>query len=107
MRSIREYKLPSILTAIFMIGEAMIECAIPFIIAKLINNIQAENLEMSAVTNTGLILVGMAVISLCLGGLGGVTSAKASAGFAKNLMYMNGKRVKYLSFSIKIIQEKR
>ncbi len=85
MGSIREYKLPSILTAIFMIGEALIECAIPFIIAKLINNIQADNLEMSGILNAGLILVAMAVVSLCLGGLGGVTSAKAAAGFAKNL----------------------
>ena len=84
-QSLREYKLPTILTILFMTGEAIIECAIPFIIAKLINSIQAESLEMSAIINAGLILVAMAIISLCFGGLGGVTSAKASAGFAKNL----------------------
>lgn len=85
IQSLREYKLPTILTILFMTGEAIIECAIPFIIAKLINSIQAESLEMSAIINAGLILVAMAIISLCFGGLGGVTSAKASAGFAKNL----------------------
>lgn len=85
IQSIREYKLPTILTAVFMVGEAVIECAIPFIIAKLINSFQTDSLEISAIINAGLILVGMAVISLTLGGMGGITSAKASAGFAKNL----------------------
>lgn len=85
IESLREYRLPTILTAIFMTGEAIIECVIPFIIARLINNIQAENIEMSAILRIGLILFVMAIISLCLGGLGGVTSAKASAGLAKNL----------------------
>ena len=85
MQSIREYKLPTILTALFMVGEAIIECAIPFIIAKLINSIQVDSLEMTAIIKAGLILVALAFISLLFGGMGGVTSAKASAGFAKNL----------------------
>lgn len=85
IQSIREYKLPSILTALFITGEAIIECAIPFITAKLINSIETEGGDMSAILKTGLILVAMAIISLCFGGVAGVTSAKASAGFAKNV----------------------
>lgn len=85
IQSIRQYKLPSILTAIFITGEAIIECAIPFITANLINKIQADSITMPSILKTGLLLIGMAVISLCLGGIAGITSAKASAGFAKNL----------------------
>ena len=38
---------------------------------------------MPSILKTGLLLIGMAVISLCLGGIAGITSAKASAGFAR------------------------
>ena len=40
-KSIREYKLPSILTLIFIMGEVIIEVLIPFITADLINDIKA------------------------------------------------------------------
>ena len=86
-KSIREYKLPSILTLIFIMGEVLIEVSIPFITKDMINSF--ENLNGSAsindVVKTGLILVGMALISLCCGGIAALTCAKASAGFAKNL----------------------
>ena len=36
-KSIREYKLPSILTLIFIMGEVIIEVIIPFITADLVN----------------------------------------------------------------------
>ena len=47
--SIREYKRPTILTLLFMVGEAVIETAIPFITATyLINVIQRDgsNVDM-------------------------------------------------------------
>jgi len=84
MKSIREYKLPSILTLIFIMGEVLIEVAIPFITANLVNEIKAQA-AMSDVIKTGLLLVLMALISLCCGGIAAITCAKASAGFAKNL----------------------
>ena len=82
--SIREYKLPSILTFIFILCEAVIECFIPLITARLVNKIDA-GVDMSVVVSTGLILFGLALASLCCGGIAGITSAKASAVFAKNL----------------------
>ncbi len=82
--SIREYKLPSILTFIFILCEAVIECFIPFITAKLVNRIEA-GVDMSVVLRTGLLLFVLALASLCCGGIAGLTCAKASAGFAKNL----------------------
>ena len=83
-KCVREYKAPAILTLILIVGEAVIECLIPFITADLVNRIKAGD-TMANVTKTGLILVGMAVISLLCGGIAARTCAKASAGFAKNL----------------------
>ena len=40
-KSIREYKKPSIITMILMVGEVLIECLIPIIIANLVNKIAA------------------------------------------------------------------
>ena len=81
---VREYKLPSILTLIFIIGEVIIEVLIPFITADLVNTIEA-GAEMSELLKTGGFLALMAVISLTCGGVAAFTCAKASAGFAKNL----------------------
>ncbi len=81
---VREYKAPTVLTFIFIIGEAIIECLIPFITANLVNMIKTGG-EMKTLIFIGLSLVLLALVSLLCGGLAGYTSAKASAGFAKNL----------------------
>ncbi|MBE6805185.1 MAG: ABC transporter ATP-binding protein [Ruminococcaceae bacterium] len=85
-KSIREYKVPSIITLLLMVGEAGIECLIPFITANLINNISA-GAPVSEIAKTGAMLVGMALVSLACGGTAGFTCAKASSGFAKNLRH--------------------
>lgn len=84
LKSVGEYKLPTMLTPVFIIGEAVIEALMPFIIANLINNIKA-GCNMSDIAKNGGILFIMACISLACGGLAGFTASKASAGFAKNL----------------------
>ena len=83
---VREYKKPTILTLIFIVGEAFIETLIPFITARLISDIQmgSENL-LPSVIRIGLVLVLMAFLSLSCGGIAAVTSARAAAGFSKNL----------------------
>lgn len=83
-KSIREFKRPSILTFFLMVGEVVIECIIPFITADLVNRIKA-GAEIKMIIYIGLVLAGMAIVSLCCGGLAGFTSAKASSGFARNL----------------------
>ncbi len=96
---VREYKKPTILTLIFIVGEAMIETLIPFITAKMIDRIQANDGElMSSVLKLGLLLVLMAMLSLACGGIAGVTSAKAAAGFAKNLRNDVFDRIQTYSF---------
>ena len=81
---VREFKVPTILTVILMVGEAAIETCIPFITANLVNKLRV-GAEMSDVILTGVLLIILAMLSLTCGGFAAVTSAKASAGFAKNL----------------------
>ena len=40
-RSIREYKKSSVLTPVLVVGEVILECLIPFLIANLVNEIKA------------------------------------------------------------------
>ncbi len=81
---VREYKKPTVLTLIFIICEVIIEVFLPFITASLVNDIK-DGTEIMTIVRTGLLLILMAMLSLCCGGIAGFTSSKASAGFAKNL----------------------
>ncbi len=97
-KSIREYKLPSILTLIFIMGEVLIEAAIPFITADLVNNIKASA-PIEVIVKTGLSLVLLAIFSLGCGGIAALTCAKASAGFAKNLRHDCFSKIQSFSFA--------
>lgn len=96
-KSVREYKLPSVLTFIFIFLEAVIECIIPFITSNLVNHIQ-QGTDMAEVIRTGVLLVVMAMASLSCGGIAAVTCSKASAGFAKNLRSDMFRKVQSYSF---------
>ena len=90
--------MASILSMIFIILEAVIEAFIPFITADLINSIDKDTIEMSYILKTGLLLVIMAIISLTCAGIAGYASAKASAGFAKNLRHDLFHKIQSYSF---------
>ena len=83
-KSIREFKKPAILTPILVVGEVILECIIPFVIANLVNEMQA-GCGMDVIVRYGLQLVVMAVLSLILGVAAGNTCATASTGFSRNL----------------------
>ena len=83
-RSIREYKKNAILTPILVIVEVVLECIIPFIIANLVNEMQA-GCGMDTILHYGIQLLVMAVLSLVFGVAAGNTCATASTGFARNL----------------------
>ena len=88
LQCVREFKKPTVLTMIFIVGEVIIECLIPFITADLVNAVQAGAGNagmMPEILKTGALLVCMALASLTCGGIAGFTCAKASAGFARNL----------------------
>ncbi len=97
MSCVREYKLPTILTLIFIVGEAVIETLIPFITADFVNGIKGGML-MSEMLKTGLYLVLLACLSLSFGAAAGFTCSKASAGFAKNLRHDVFRKVQTYSF---------
>lgn len=84
LKSVREYKALSILTLALMMGEAVLECTIPFITADLMNKIK-DGIDTASLLSRGGLLVLMALLSLSFGGGAGYTSAKAASGFAKNL----------------------
>lgn len=94
---IGEYKKHTILTPLLILGEVIMECLIPFIIALLVNEVKAGS-DFAVIVKYGAILFVMACISLLFGALAGVVSAKASCGFAKNLRREMYYRVQDFSF---------
>ena len=97
-KSIRDNKLPSILTLIFIMGEVLIEVMIPSTTAELINNINA-GAHITEIIKTGLILIALALVSLACGSIAAITCARASSGFARNLRRDMFERIQSFSFS--------
>lgn len=107
MKSIGEYKLPSILSPVFVAAEVFLEVLIPMICSDLINFLQGDLLGVHTFTLLGIstgvsfpsmstdsigivlaysgILIALAALSLFFGIMSARCCAKASAGFAKNL----------------------
>ena len=84
MKSIREYKTPSLLAPFFVALEVVLEVIIPLLMANLIDDGIYQG-EMNLVYKIGIELIICAVLSLIFGMLSGMFAAKASSGFAKNL----------------------
>ena len=82
-KSIREYKMPSILSILFITCEVVMECLLPFVTSKLVDQMNDSNNKLLAIYS--VILIIMAMLSLTFGALAGKFSAKGAAGFAKNL----------------------
>lgn len=97
MKSIREYKRPSIMAPVLVSLEVVMECIIPFVIAQLINQIKA-GCGMGTILRYGIILVVMAMLSLAFGRGAGKACATASCGFARNLRKDMFYRIQKYSF---------
>ena len=97
VKSLREFKTPTLLSLLLIVGEVLFEVLIPFNTAELVNGIKAGE-PMADVVRTGLGLLAMALASLACGGLAAFTSARASAGFARNLRRDVFTRVQGFSF---------
>lgn len=83
-RSLREYKRISIATPVLVTFEVLLECLIPYVIALLVNQIQA-GCGLDVILKYGAVLVAMAAASLVFGVCSGASCAAASSGLAKNL----------------------
>ena len=118
LKSVRQYKKYAIITPIFMIGEAALECALPFVMSMFVDTIENIstvedmikpvlydhpnfNLGGIWVSLLGLIiaLITMSLLSLTCGILGGRTAAKAAVGLASNLRHDLYEKLQTFSFA--------
>ena len=97
-KSIREYKLPSIMTSVTVAIEVVLEVIIPLLMAELIDK-GIDGGDMNTLLKYGVALVISAVISLIFGVIAGRCAAIGSCGFAKNLRHDMFYRVQGYSFS--------
>ena len=97
-KSIRENKKNSIIAPVFVAGEVVIECTIPFITSQLINVMQ-QGTEMKTIAIYGAVLTILALISLGCGSIAGIACSIASTGFARNLRHDMFKSIQRFSFS--------
>ena len=96
MRSLREYRGPSLQAPLFMVGEAGLECILPLMMAELIDTLTGG--AMGPILRIGLALVVMSMVSLACGVMSGVRAATA-AGLARNLRQDLFFRVQEFSFA--------
>lgn len=104
LKSVREYKLPSILCPILMIGEAVMEILIPWRMAEIIAQLELQSksgadFDINVIISNALLMVLLAIFALLCGVWGAQASAKASSGFARNLRQDMYDRLQTYSFA--------
>ena len=97
-KCIREYKVASIITPIFMIFEVILEVLIPYFMASLIDN-GIDKGDMNYIIKLGLVLAVTALASLTFAAFAAKYGAIASAGFAKNLRHDMYYKIQGFSFA--------
>ena len=97
VKSVREYKLPAIFSPVFVMLETALECIIPFVTSKLIDNLYIK--QMNYVYIYAVILIGLAALALTFGYFAAKFTAVASSGFAKNLRQDVFYNIQNFSFS--------
>ncbi len=96
--SIRENKKNSLIAPIFVAGEVVIECVIPFVTSQLINQMNA-GCGVDVIARYGIILALLAIVSLGCGATAGIACSIASTGFARNLRHDMFEAIQKFSFS--------
>ena len=84
LKSVREYKIYAIITPLFMIGEAAVECGLPYVMSRFVDKIGVVA-SISELLPYFFGILGMSIVSITCGILGGRFAAYAASGFAKNL----------------------
>jgi ABC-type multidrug transport system, ATPase and permease components len=99
LKSVREYRLQTIVSPLLVVSESAIETFIPFLMAAIIDQgIRPGNL--SVVIKVGVLLLLMSVVSLTFGAGASWVSSQAAAGFAKNLRHDIFSQIQTFSFKI-------
>lgn len=96
IKCVREYKTSSILSAVYVALEVVFDVLIPYFIADLLDAVSGN--QMSVILKVGVMLVIMAICSFIFGVLSGMSCAKASSGFAKNLRHDMYHKIQDFSF---------
>ncbi len=97
LKELKEYKLSTILTPVFMILEVAMEMFIPLLIADLVDKgVEAGN--MDEIYRIGAQMLVCAVVGLFGGAMGGILGSKASTGLAKNLRKKMFENIQTFSF---------
>ena len=99
MGSIRQYRGAALATPLLVLGEVVFEVLIPLLTADLIDAIKA-GADLGEIVTTGGVLALMALVSLAFGAAAGLTCAKASVGFAKNLRKDMFYNIQTFSFAV-------
>ena len=97
-RSLGEFGKPAWATPFLVTGEVVLECAIPFVTAQLIDALALGG-GVSAIAGHAAILIIMALASLAFGTAAGVTCSIAATGLAKNLRHDVFHKIQGFSFS--------
>ena len=84
MRSLRENKRNSVLSILFVMLEVICECALPFVMAKLIDS---SGVDWNSLLFYGAMLIILASGALACGIISGKASARAAAGLAKSIPF--------------------
>lgn len=105
LKSVREYKTASILCPVVMVGEAVMEILIPFMMTYIVGQFEdlakgtISEISASGIAVCASMMVACAVIALICGIWGGKLAAKASCGFAHNLREDMYNRLQSYSFA--------
>ena len=99
LKSVRQYKKPSLITPCFMVLEAFCECLMPFLMTKLLKEAQITSEPMQPILLYGGLMILLAAVSLTSGFLAGRFAATASCGFASNLRHDLFYKVQKFSFA--------
>lgn len=105
LKSVREYKVPSVLCPVLMVGEAAMDILIPFLMTFAIEELErlsrdpAYQVNMTKLAMLLIALLVCAGLALLFGVTGGKLAAKASCGFAHNLREDLYDKVQSFSFA--------
>jgi len=102
LKSVREFRLASIITPLFMVGEVVMEVIIPLLMTNLVDNgIEGNNGagDLNVILLMGGALTVCCIVSLLSGFAGAKTGAQAAMGFARNLRKDMYYRIQNFSFS--------
>jgi len=103
LKSVRQYKKYAFLSPLCMIGEALMECLIPFHMSMFLNILEEMGKTGDFKFTAGLIgficaFIGMTILSVVCGIFGGIFASKASTGLATNLRSDIYKKIESFSF---------